>query len=464
MADPVPQIFIGPQDPTQSGWGGTFPPSPAGDQYVPYTGADVAALLSQPPGYSTDPVTGDTVAPSPNPQTPVPGAPIPNPPQPAPSGTIFTELGSFFGAGSLFGSRRYRPSRFEKDIARLATRVGMNAIRGAFTAARDYFGRPPPAETSTFVSTKVLPALERVGMGAGVAVGLAALDFGLMWAAPNPFQSLGEDKGGMFPVSRLSDPTFSRFVREKVRQQIAAERNAASVPDQTRSNAQIMIEEPFTIPPTAYPDYRPNTGLNLLKQIATDTLFGTNLGPFYLGQGRQNRGLGPLITPRADKLQPFTLPLDMGGDSADVTSVPGEPASTSSSPASSSPATPATTAAHKPLGIFQRIPGLPLALGLGGIAASAIVLSGRNRGGGTPAFIAPAAPITTPSQNVTPQTGVPALMVGNFQGVGSSGDCGCGPRGPRRKCLERAPVTWRSGRNKGKAAGSKCVRYAQRAS
>lgn len=39
--------------------------------------------------------------------------------------------------------------------------------------------------------------------------------------------------------------------------------------------------------------------------------------------------------------------------------------------------------------------------------------------------------------------------------------CGCKPkkRGPKRRCLERAQVAWRSGRYKGKLAGTRCVRW-----
>ena len=40
--------------------------------------------------------------------------------------------------------------------------------------------------------------------------------------------------------------------------------------------------------------------------------------------------------------------------------------------------------------------------------------------------------------------------------------CNCAPRrrGKKRKCLAKAQLTWRSGPKKGKAAGSKCYRFA----
>jgi hypothetical protein len=39
--------------------------------------------------------------------------------------------------------------------------------------------------------------------------------------------------------------------------------------------------------------------------------------------------------------------------------------------------------------------------------------------------------------------------------------CKCKPkrRGPQRKCLERGQVNWRTGRYKGKLAGTKCIRW-----
>lgn len=42
----------------------------------------------------------------------------------------------------------------------------------------------------------------------------------------------------------------------------------------------------------------------------------------------------------------------------------------------------------------------------------------------------------------------------------SSQYCEPRPRGPRRKCLQRAPVRFSGGPRKGKAAGTKCIRYA----
>lgn len=96
----------------------------------------------------------------------------------------------------------------------------------------------------------------------------------------------------------------------------------------------------------------------------------------------------------------------------------------------------------------------------------------RKRGGGTtqaPLNVAVVSPVTpptglpdlTPSQNpsVSFQT---SAFVGGYARTNSSG-CSCSPkkRGKGRKCLERGTVYWKSGRNKGKSAGTKCIRFAQ---
>jgi hypothetical protein len=57
---------------------------------------------------------------------------------------------------------------------------------------------------------------------------------------------------------------------------------------------------------------------------------------------------------------------------------------------------------------------------------------------------------------------VGSFAVSGFGGAGAAAYCTPRSSGPRRKCLERAPVAWRSGSRRGKAAGTKCIRYAQR--
>jgi hypothetical protein len=71
--------------------------------------------------------------------------------------------------------------------------------------------------------------------------------------------------------------------------------------------------------------------------------------------------------------------------------------------------------------------------------------------------------IAPPAMQDQPNFGIGALTAPGFGGVGASQYCGTRARVPRRKCLQRAPVAWRGGQRKGQAAGTKCVKYAARA-
>lgn len=75
------------------------------------------------------------------------------------------------------------------------------------------------------------------------------------------------------------------------------------------------------------------------------------------------------------------------------------------------------------------------------------------------------APAQAPAESAT--TAVPPLTGFNvatlsFAQAAADTSCNCKPRGPRRKCLQRAPVKWSGGPRKGRAAGTRCIRYATR--
>lgn len=76
----------------------------------------------------------------------------------------------------------------------------------------------------------------------------------------------------------------------------------------------------------------------------------------------------------------------------------------------------------------------------------------------------PLVPIATPALTPANVVSLGFASGGGFGGGYGTETCSCGPRGPRRKCLERAPVRFSAGRRKGKAAGTKCIRYATRRS
>jgi len=71
-------------------------------------------------------------------------------------------------------------------------------------------------------------------------------------------------------------------------------------------------------------------------------------------------------------------------------------------------------------------------------------------------------PLLSSAQLAGPGLG-PMTLTGSAWDQSFSDDgCNCGPkkRGKKRKCLARAQLTWRSGPKKGKAAGSRCYRWA----
>lgn len=103
-------------------------------------------------------------------------------------------------------------------------------------------------------------------------------------------------------------------------------------------------------------------------------------------------------------------------------------------------------------------------IGLGVVGA----LQARRRGGGAQTAVLNRAgdAITTPPATVGyPYVGSYPLTRFDAGSVSSSrtSSCSCSPkkRGPKRKCLERGSVAWRTGRFKGRTAGTKCIRYAR---
>ncbi|HJS32391.1 MAG TPA: hypothetical protein VJ924_10365 [Alphaproteobacteria bacterium] len=103
-------------------------------------------------------------------------------------------------------------------------------------------------------------------------------------------------------------------------------------------------------------------------------------------------------------------------------------------------------------------------IGIGAIVAGLTVEALSRTSAPSPAL--QLAPVSTPAPTPAPAFNVASLNFagGGWGGFGATETCSCGPRGPRRKCLERAPVRFSAGRRKGKAAGTKCIRYATRRS
>lgn len=100
-------------------------------------------------------------------------------------------------------------------------------------------------------------------------------------------------------------------------------------------------------------------------------------------------------------------------------------------------------------------------------AVGALLDKLKKKGGSTVAAPLPIAALASigaaaPLTNVSTFTNITSVGAVPKRGTAAAAACSCKPkrRGPARKCLERGQVIYKSGRYKGKAAGSKCIRYA----
>jgi hypothetical protein len=250
----------------------------------------------------------------------------------------------------------------------------------------------------------------------------------------------------------LADPVFSKIVKQMV------------FADQfTRSRLKVSpAVEAFLGGPDTTLGQRPPTLVEMAERAATDLGIGRVLNPKGWVPAVPFRMVpsATVITATAPGFGDFTPPAPIPR-----LEVPFDPNAGPPAPSSSS-----STSSPSRAGKGGRLPPTPLnwpKIGLftgatiGGAYLLRQLVGGNPYAGGSVAPISAPVPVpTTPGPGTAPNVG--SFALGSYSGP--VGDCGCGPRGPRRKCLERAPVAWRSGRNKGKAAGSKCVRYAQRAS
>jgi hypothetical protein len=250
------------------------------------------------------------------------------------------------------------------------------------------------------------------------------------------------------PLKNLADKSFAAQVKQMVFEQKQRE--------QLRQPSEAVRALMYRGPDVVLGE-RPRTLVEKLEQLYQE--------PFSIGRLLNPSGWTPfrvggtVVTASAPGFSdyPHEMVTEVYGPPRPTPPVPAGVATPSSSgvPQVQLPA-PRTGINRIRLGLGIGLLGLELGRSLGH-------QGGRSGPGGSP--IAPGATIpVVPGTQPSPQTGVQAL-VGGFGSMSYGGGyCTPRPRGPRRKCLERAPVSWRAGRNKGKAAGSKCVRYAQRAS
>jgi hypothetical protein len=119
----------------------------------------------------------------------------------------------------------------------------------------------------------------------------------------------------------------------------------------------------------------------------------------------------------------------------------------------------ASTPAVAPTTAARLWPWIGLGLGVAGLA-------GRSSSSSpVPQYSLGVADALTVGNVAAQSSGAPfPFGAGGWGTSTSTGECTPPKRGPRRKCLQRAPVKFSAGPKKGKAAGSKCLRFSARKS
>lgn len=344
-------------------------------------------------------------------------------------------FGPFFG---VFGRRLSRAEREARELARMAR----GAARGVIDAVLDrvLHGPPkPPPGTDIIPYGEVPPSplevigriVGRVVRGGAVIYGLYGNPFGIDTLYPGKYVIRDEKTGKPIP-SELSGAEV-----ELGRQNAEAKRQL----DRLRKLGDVGASPPGTLPveTSVFPfSMRSMQGPPVIAEQVT---IGDELQDIAVNAVRKMVGLPPgaVRTPTSP-----AQPAGQGFGAYDYGSVPSRSSSTSSGTSSRG-----TTAPRIGVG------GLAGLAGLGAV----FVVSRIHRSRST----IPQTGISTnaPTAPISPPLSSPAA-VASFVGGSAGQSCTPRQRGPRRKCLERGPVTWRSGSRKGKSAGTKCIRYSAR--
>jgi hypothetical protein len=441
--------------------------------YLPFNPGDSNPFTpgTTPPGFpSTPPWLPPPVGPDTNyaPQDPGDYAAPPQPTVPpvapgagASPGQPGSQPGTFYdtasgwlgvGVGSIFGSRRYKPSRFQKELIAAARRVGLSAVRGAASA----FGTFERVATET---TALVPYEAGMGfLGAARDVARRSLyGIGIATAIDAMFPpSLSDTDQFPLPLKILAQGPMARTVREMVY------RDEFKRARRTPNDA---VQQLLQRGPDVILGERPPTLVEKFDRLAPDLGIGRILNPSGWTPFRTAPN-ATVITATAPGFNDYVPPPDVTpGDLAKIAAIGPPVTSTSSSTSSSSSPSSGPRAGKGGTLPPGHIRWGVIGVGLGAIVGANFILPRVFGSSSSSGFVAPGVPTpaTAPQPTVTVQpSGNVAPQYFGGDSFGGGNYCEPRPRGPRRKCLERAPVAWRAGRNKGKAAGSKCVRYAQR--
>lgn len=336
--------------------------------------------------------------------------------------------GGWFGAASISGffRRPTRPSRYER-----ALRQGGRALSNALVNAvqRIVKGPAPPTISRSRALTAYVPGPLRFVFGpiAGVVLGIA-----------NP-RDLGSGELRAGP-DNLWDPAGKRFWY---------------VPPVTVPSKFIgddPTEFPGGLPPPRVPTAFRNISVPQLERYEWVD------GQFVLpGQRRQIPGIVQEVASRiAERLG---IPPDIYAGPPSPAAAPrpvpqitiGGPGSQTTGPGSQT--TPQPGPARRPIRWGQGAGAILAGLAIEGLMPQRGATRGSVPTGATPSVSSPSTPALT-----VLNTG--SVGFSNFGGGFGEQYCVPRPRGPRRKCLQRAPVRYSGGPRKGKAAGTKCIRYA----
>lgn len=398
------------------------------------TGSGVPEPYYAPPteGEWFNPFTGPPVAGFPTPGTGGPdetgGSPTPQPPTVDPFPPTGSASDSWLGAWSPFapffkpGRRVRAPSPFETLVKQ--------TLRGA----RDYFRspgveqrplgwgeppRPPPPPSEWAFRFRNVPAALGIGPVLG---GIAAM---------------------LWPSSRIAPGTLTSTERAKLSEE------AWKALEVTTGGAQ-KIGLPNVPAPTMYT----SPLLQFPKWPTADPYIAQDRSPNpFLELGKA------LVRPYVPApLRHYVDDFDMGPPAPGTIKTPAaiNTQSQTAAPPAQQVLAPRSTVGKKSTRarVFQ----------FGTLGTLALLIEANRRNRSSPSTVgvpSPVVPEITPTPTITPSlTPLATGMLSWSGGYGNASmDCNCKPRGPRRKCLERAPVKFSGGRRKGKPAGTKCLRW-----
>jgi hypothetical protein len=327
-------------------------------------------------------------------------------------------LGSFFRKGAR------RPSQFERLLSqgqRSLTKAITDALKSAAQTGRN------------------LRVVDRAGTLARKPfffgpLGLPLTIVGALIVSPKPLRS-GELRAGSpvdwaAPGVNLYDPATKGY----------------------RFFPEMKVTRPMrgqAFPPTVGTRYDP------MMQLVIDPNFGER--PGYDTRGLIDRAVSAVksevLRRVAPALEPFTRSVDIGP--------PGPPRPVKQitiGPQSETPTAPV------PGPVPRRSPRW--GIGIGAILAGLTVEGLQSQRGATRGSVPTTTPtvpvVTAPVQSPQPSVSLGFSSASSWNTFSGSQYCEPRPRGPRRKCLQRAPVRYSGGPRKGKAAGTKCIRYAAR--